>query len=139
MVTLREQTDEKFANTRKNNPEFAKQVDDLLASAEVFQAGSNALEVGKKAPEFSLPNPQGETVSLATLMASGPVVVTFYRGSWCPYCNLQMQAMQERLPDIHALGAELAAISPEVPDESLSEEEKAALASCRLLSCADWA
>ena len=128
MATLREQTQEKFANTRKNNPEFAKRVDDLLSSAEVFQAGANAIEIGKKAPAFSLPNPQGKSVSLSTLLATGPVVVTFYRGSWCPYCSLQLRAMQSRLPDIQALGAELVGISPEVPDESLSQAEQDALA-----------
>ena len=127
MPTLREQTDAKFATTREKNPEFAKHIDELLLSAEVFQAGSNAIEVGQTAPEFALPNPQGETVSLATLIASGPVVVTFHRGSWCPYCNLQMRAMHERLSDINKLGAQLAAISPEVPDDTLSSNEKKAL------------
>jgi len=58
------------------------------------------------------------------LLTKGPVVVTFYRGSWCPYCNLQLRALQSRLSDIHELGAELVAISPEVPDNSLSQEER---------------
>ncbi|TWU43473.1 putative peroxiredoxin bcp [Novipirellula aureliae] len=128
MTTLREQTEEKFANTRKNNPEFAKRVDELLSSADAFQAGDNAIEVGRKAPDFELPSPRGESVSLSTLLANGPVVVTFYRGSWCPYCSLQLRAMQQRLPDIQSLGAELVAISPQVPDESLSQAEQEALA-----------
>ena len=103
MNTLREQTDAKFENTRKNNPEFARQIDELLSSAQAFEAGANAIKVGQKAPDFALPNPQGEIVSLSAFLTIGPVVVTFYRGSWCPYCNLQMRAMQERLSDIHAL------------------------------------
>ncbi|MBA2117052.1 peroxiredoxin-like family protein [Bremerella alba] len=126
MPILREQTDAKFASTRQNNPEFAKLVDDLLASAEMFQSGANAIKVGENAPTFALPNPVGERVSLSDLLVQGPVVVTFYRGSWCPYCNLQLQAMKQRLPELHALGANLVAISPEVPDESMSPAEQAA-------------
>ncbi|EMI56577.1 peroxiredoxin-like family protein [Rhodopirellula sallentina] len=127
MTSLREQTDTKIANTRKNNPDFAKKVDELLSSAEVFQSGANALDVGQSAPDFTLPTPVGKSVSLSNLVANGPVVVTFYRGSWCPYCNLQLRAMQQRLPEIHALGAELVAISPEMPDSSLSHEEQETL------------
>ncbi|QEG43186.1 peroxiredoxin-like family protein [Roseimaritima ulvae] len=127
MPTLKEQTDAKFANTRKNNPEFAKQVDAILASAESFQSGEAALDVGQTAPSFQLPNPQGERVALTDLLQNGPVVVTFYRGSWCPYCNLQLRAMQQRLADIHDLGAELVAISPQVPDDSLSQDEQEGL------------
>ncbi|QEG21641.1 peroxiredoxin-like family protein [Mariniblastus fucicola] len=119
--TLRAQTEAKFATTRKNNPEFAKRIDDLLASAEVFQSGANATEVGQQAPGFELPNSQGEKVSLASLLSKGPVVVTFYRGSWCPYCSLQLQAMKSRLEEIHSLGAELVAISPQLPDDSVSQ------------------
>ena len=61
------------------------------------------------------------------LLENGPVVVTFYRGSWCPYCNLQLRALQARLGDIHALGAQLVAISPQVPDESLTKDEISAM------------
>lgn len=118
----------KFANTLKNNPEFAKRVDDLLSSADTFQAGAKAVEVGRRAPDFELPDAQGETVLLSELLVRGPVVVTFYRGSWCPYCSLQTQAMLQRLTDIHAMGAELVAITPEIPDGSLTSVERKALA-----------
>ncbi len=62
-------------------------------------------------------------MQLTELLAHGPVVITFYRGSWCPYCNLQLKALQSRLPEIHALGAQLVAISPQVPDGSMSESD----------------
>ncbi|QDV68203.1 Putative peroxiredoxin bcp [Rosistilla carotiformis] len=127
MSSLRAQTEAKFANTRKNNPAFAKQVDEILSSAEAFQSGSLAIETGQPAPDFELPNPQGETVSLSGLLSKGPVVVTFYRGSWCPYCNLQLRAMQQRLADIHSVGAELVAISPQLPDQSMTHAEQVAL------------
>ena len=127
MPTLREQTDAKFANTRNKNPEFAKRIDELLSSADAFQAGANAIEVGQQGPDFALPNPQGDTISLSTLLTSGPVVVTFHRGSWCPYCNLQMRAMHERLSDINKLGGQLAAISPEVPGDTSSSDKTKSL------------
>ncbi|MDP0491657.1 MAG: peroxiredoxin-like family protein [Verrucomicrobiota bacterium JB023] len=125
--SLRQQTEAKMAMTRKNNPVFAKKVDQLLQDAEVLQSGERALGVGDKAPEFSLPDAQENSVSLGAQLAKGPAVVTFYRGGWCPYCNLQLAAMQGHLEQIHELGAELIAISPQVPDESLSLQEKAEL------------
>ncbi|MFI8605975.1 peroxiredoxin-like family protein [Cellulophaga baltica] len=123
MKKLREQTDAKIAAGRKNNPEFMKGVDAIIKKKKEFQQGKNALKIGEKAPNFELPNPEGKTISLATLLDKGPVVVTFYRGSWCPYCNLQLRALQASLAEIHALGATLVAISPEVPDDSMSTNE----------------
>jgi peroxiredoxin len=75
-----------------------------------------------------LPDAAGKRVRVSDLLAKGPVVVTFYRGGWCPYCNLELRALQARLDDIHALGATLVAVSPELPDRSLSVAEKNALA-----------
>jgi peroxiredoxin len=82
-----------------------------------------ALKTGNHAPDFSLPNPSGRPVSLAGLLRGGPAVVTFYRGGWCPYCNLQLRAYQQVLGEITALGAKLVAISPQLPDGSLSTAE----------------
>lgn len=83
-----------------------------------------ALREGALAPRFTLPNAAGHPVSLAALLARGPVVLTFYRGAWCPYCNTQLQAYQASLADIQNLGASLVAISPQKPDGSLSMKEK---------------
>ncbi|WP_405377946.1 peroxiredoxin-like family protein [Nonlabens sp. Asnod3-A02] len=123
MSTLRELTDAKIAMGRKNNPEFMKGVDAIIENAKEFELGKHAIKIGEKAPVFELPNAQGASVELASLLKKGPVVITFYRGSWCPYCNLQLRALQDRLGDIHELGAQLIAISPEVPDGSLTENE----------------
>ena len=86
-----------------------------------------ALKTGNHAPDFSLPNPAGRPVSLAGLLRGGPAVVMFYRGGWCPYCNIQLRAYQSALPEIAALGAQIIAISPQLPDASLSVAEKNAL------------
>ena len=123
MKTLKEQTDEKVAMGREANPGFMKTVDEVVNTAKEFQEGKNAVKVNTKAPNFELPNAQNKIISLETLIKDGPVVVTFYRGSWCPYCNLQLKAMQSRLADIHALGAQLVAISPQIPDNSLNKDE----------------
>lgn len=123
MQTLKEQTEEKVASGRKAKPEFMHMVDKLLAQQAEFKKGANALKVGQQVANFALENQKGELVSLASLLAKGPVVVTFYRGSWCPYCNLQLRALQSRLSEIHSLGAQLVAITPEVPDGSLDTDE----------------
>lgn len=75
-------------------------------------------------PAFTLPNAQGSNVSLSNLLESGPVVVTFYRGGWCPYCNFELREYQKSLAEIKALGATLVAITPELPDASLTTSEK---------------
>ncbi|HEY5513249.1 MAG TPA: peroxiredoxin-like family protein [Geomonas sp.] len=76
------------------------------------------LKAGAQAPDFTLPNPVGTPVNLDTALKSGPVVVTFYRGIWCPYCSLQLRAYQKILPEIIRLGGSLVAISPQNPDKS---------------------
>jgi peroxiredoxin len=86
------------------------------------------LKVGARAPAFALPSATGAMVDLGTLLKNGPVVVTFYRGGWCPYCNLELKAFQDVLPEIKAAAAALVAISPEKPDDTLSTAEKNALA-----------
>ncbi len=75
-----------------------------------------AKKPGDAMPDFSLNNQRGESRSLHGYLAQGPLVVTFYRGVWCPYCNLQLKAYADRLDDIQANGATLIAISPEKPD-----------------------
>ena len=85
------------------------------------------LKTGDRAPAIVLPNAKGETVDVGVLLAKGPVIVTFYRGGWCPFCNLELKAYQEILPQIAAAGASLVAISPEKPDDTLSTAEKNAL------------
>jgi peroxiredoxin len=86
------------------------------------------LKVGDHAPAIVLRNAKGEIVDIGALRKKGPVIITFYRGGWCPYCNLALEAFQEILPEIKAAGASLVAISPEKPDDTLSTAEKNALA-----------
>jgi peroxiredoxin len=82
------------------------------------------LAVGDTAPDFTLANAVGEMVTLSDLLASGPVVLTFYRGDWCPYCNVQLRHLEQALPTFQALGATLVAVSPQAPDHALTLTEK---------------
>lgn len=82
---------------------------------------------GQLLPPFRLPNQTGEMRSLEDLLATGKVIITFYRGGWCPYCNFELRAYQEHLAVIQSTGTTLVAISPELPDQSLSTAEKNAL------------
>ncbi len=84
------------------------------------QVAETALTVGDIAPDFTLPNVTGQPVSLYEVLKRGPVVVSFYRGGWCPFCNLELHALQLRLPEIRALGATLIGISPETPDMAMA-------------------
>ncbi len=85
--------------------------------AELAASGvAPGIAVGATAPTFSLPDAFGSTVSLDELLTHGPVVITFYRGDWCPYCNLQLRALQLSLDEIRGAGATLVAISAQAPD-----------------------
>lgn len=112
---------------QKASPErvavYEEKVEDLKAQF----AQRRTLGVGDRAPLFELPGARGKPVSLLGSLKSGPVVLTFYRGGWCPYCNLQLAAYQRVLPEIEALGARFVAVSPQTPDASLSTAEKNAL------------
>ncbi|WP_328878735.1 peroxiredoxin-like family protein [Streptomyces sp. NBC_00299] len=100
------------------------------AGQELADSGQadHALTVGAQAPRFTLPTATGQTLSLDDLLAEGPVVLTFYRGAWCPYCNLALRALQQHHATITARGAHLVAVSPQIPDESLTLTEKHDLA-----------
>jgi peroxiredoxin len=82
------------------------------------------LKVGERAPDFTLPNAFGKPVSLSAQLARGPVVLSFYRGAWCPYCNLELKALHGALPHFERLGATLIAVTPQQPDKSLEQVKK---------------
>ncbi|MCS6766554.1 MAG: AhpC/TSA family protein [Candidatus Protistobacter heckmanni] len=93
---------------------MARNTDVLIATGQA----ERALKAGDRAPEFELPDGDGRLVSSRELLARGPLVVSFYRGVWCPYCNLELQALEAVLPEIAARGASLVAISPQTQNNS---------------------
>lgn len=87
-------------------------------------AVTNALKAGAKIPSFSLSDAHGKTVSSKDLLKSGNLVIVFYRGSWCPFCNTYLRSLQKRLKDINDAGGTLVAISVESPDASMEVAKK---------------
>ena len=85
---------------------------------------NQARQEGQPAPDFTLSNASGKSVRLFQLLEKGPVVLSWYRGGWCPYCNLTLHALQAYLPKFREQGAQLVALTPELPDKSLSTTEK---------------
>lgn len=88
--------------------------DELIASG----AAQHALKAGDRAPVFTLTDPEGHPVSSIDLLKQGPLVVSFYRGVWCPYCNMELQALQAALPELTDTGASVVAISPQIAANS---------------------
>ena len=127
-TTLKESLSQFQAAFVQNQPESV-QVTMSQATKDLIDSGivNRILQPGEKIPTIALPNATGNIVNVNDCLSSGPLVLSFYRGGWCPYCNLELKALQAKLPEIQALGAQLVAISPETPDNSLSTTEKNAL------------
>jgi peroxiredoxin len=127
-VTLAEELRARLAQAQAGrgaevNAVMDRMIDDLRRS-EIMR---DAPAAGDTAPGFTLPDARGGEVALATLLERGPVVLTFYRGGWCPYCNIALRAYERALPELRERGAELVAVSPQLPDASLSTAERNAL------------
>jgi peroxiredoxin len=130
MPTIREQSEQLKAAAAERLPAevvevFDRNIEDFLAQG----IPAEAVKAGDQLAAFTLDDATGTAVSLGQLVQAGPAVIVFYRGGWCPYCNVALRTYQrELLPELDAFGARLAAISPQSPDQSLSTTEKAGLA-----------
>jgi peroxiredoxin len=128
-VTIREQSEQLKAVAAERLPAevvavFDRSIQDLLDQG----VPPGAVSVGDRLPSFTLNDATEAPVTLDQLVAGGPAVIVFYRGGWCPYCNLALRTYQRELvPELGAFGASLVAISPQTPDQSLSTVEKAEL------------
>jgi peroxiredoxin len=129
-ATIREQSSQLKAAAAEHLPAevvevFDRSIGNLLD--EGIPAG--AVKAGDRLEPFTLDDSAGTAVSLGEITEAGPAVIVFYRGGWCPYCNLALRTYQrELLPELGGFGARLVAISPQSPDQSLSTAEKAELA-----------
>jgi peroxiredoxin len=102
---------------------FHRAIDELIASG----AEGKALKAGDRAPPFTLPDTEGKIISSDELLRRGPLVLTFYRGVWCPYCNFDLEALEGVRAEIEARGASLVAISPQTPANSRKAQAKHSL------------
>jgi peroxiredoxin len=109
-------------------PERVTMMEAATADLRATGIEQKALHVGDAAPALSLPDAMGQSIALDALWAQGPLVLLFYRGGWCPYCNLELRAWQRELTRLGEIGARLVAISPQTPDNSLSTQERNELA-----------
>ncbi len=128
-VTIREQSAQmKAAAAERLPPEvidvFDRSIQNLLDQG----IPTGVVAVGDRLEPFTLSDATGTAVTLDHLVEVGAAVIVFYRGGWCPYCNLALRTyQQELLPEVVSYGARLVAISPQTPDQSLSTAEKAEL------------
>lgn len=124
-MSLTNQLAEFAANFRTSVPtNTLATVDRVTAELRASNILDGVIYPGDLVSDVSLPNAKGEQVSLSSLLSKGPVVISFYYGGWCPYCNLELRALQNALPEIHGQSASLVAISPELPEHSLNTVQK---------------
>ncbi len=95
-----------------------------IATLERRGVADRAVQAGQHAPDFTLRDQTGRLVKLRELLAAGPVVLTFYRGGWCPYCTTQLAAYEKIRPEIEARGATLVAITPELPNRAFGTAQR---------------
>jgi peroxiredoxin len=115
---------ESLAKLRDSNALWKARYDALVQNLRDAGVGAEALKAGDTAPEFALANAEGQIVALAGLLAKGPVVLSFYRGKWCPYCVTELEALREVSDDIAALGASLVAVTAEDCGGALAAKRK---------------
>ncbi len=85
---------------------------------------SPGLKAGTRAPDFTLQNAFGESITLSEEYAKGPVILVFYRGAWCPFCNLHLHALQQSLTEFRKYDAQLIMVTPQTPDMSAEQVKK---------------
>ncbi len=115
------------ASKNKTPPEKKIIMNDAIEKLRLTHIAENSLKVGDKIPQFTLLDVKKNPIDSSALLKKGPLVIVFYRGGWCPYCNLQLRDLQGHLKDITSTGAQLVAISPQTPDNSLSTAQKSDL------------
>jgi peroxiredoxin len=101
-------------DVRRLDPSFADIVERMVSRLQQINAGTSAPSAGDPMPLFVLPDETGRLVALAQLLERGPVVMSFHRGHWCPYCRISADALAKIEPEVRAAGAQIVAITPEV-------------------------
>ena len=125
ITTLKSELDARRSDWAAKAPEETKTIyNEGILAVEHSGIIQSALQVGDQALDFRLNNATGRPVQLSEVLSQGSVVLTWYRGGWCPYCNITLRHLQQRLQDFKNAGANLIALTPELADNSLSTREK---------------
>ena len=132
-MTLREKLEQQQG---KWNATVRAAYEELVKQLGRAETADHALKVGNKIPDFTLPNAYGKLIVSSELLEQGPLVINFFRGDWCPFCRLMLQALNEALPAIIAAGGNLVAISPDTGGRLLRAKNRLNL-SIELLSDVD--
>ena len=114
-----------YDNLRKNAPPSI--ISTVESATNGFAASfdhDGAIQAGDRFPAFQLRSVNGEDVDSAKLLAQGPILVSFYRGGWCPFCNMQLRSWQKYIPQLHEAGVTLVTISPALVEESRSRSQR---------------
>ena len=123
-----QQLEDVIARFEKNAPESVKiAIKDSITNIKASFDQNKTIQVGDTVPSFKLPDAVGQMVSSIDLLAKGPMLLTFYRGEWCPFCSVALSGLQQHLESFRAKGVTLVAVSPELPNTSLTTVEKHAL------------
>jgi peroxiredoxin len=120
----REMKEYRAESQKKLPPALTKVFGESTALVKKSGVVERALKVGDKAPDFELPDASGKKAKLSDLLKKGPVIVTWYRGGWCPYCNIYLRGFQKVSSKIKDEGATLVAISPETPKHTAETVKK---------------
>ena len=129
-VTLEKMQAKKAAKAKKAKAGKAKFTPEdkvvMKRSAEALAKSmpNPGLKVGDVAPDFTLPNAFGKSISLYEELKKGPVILVFYRGAWCPFCNLHLNILKQAQPKFEQYGAQLITITPQKPDRSVAQVKK---------------
>jgi len=109
------------ASQARIGPHLQARIDRMIAELAERGVAASALSAGEMAPDFTLPEAGGRPIALSSLLRDGPLLLIFFRGSWCPYCDLQLRAIGRMLPDLADAGARAVAVSPAPPDPGAAD------------------
>ncbi|MGO8920404.1 MAG: peroxiredoxin-like family protein [Stellaceae bacterium] len=112
-MSLRDRLDEQWQRALDDSPEPARALEALMRALGASNLAAASLRPGDTMPDFELPNVEGRLVAARDCLARGPLVISFFRGGWCPYCSLELAALQEALAEIERQGASVRAITPD--------------------------
>ncbi|WP_422858964.1 peroxiredoxin-like family protein [Flagellimonas sp. S174] len=124
-MTLTKELTQRRENSAKAIPQDKYQV--MQQSTQKLldaKLSARAVKTGDTLPNFMLPDESGNEITLNQILQQDYLIISFYRGGWCPYCNMELRALQQFSEDFKNFGANLVAISPETPDNSLTTSEK---------------